>query len=135
MRREVVHAASQHRGLDDDLRVLDVLFALDHPQLQLGRVGLQSFPSLGCRTNRALTERAGPGEAMLSFSPPTAFVRAPRRLDYSGVPLSEGGSELLPNDPRPEGQGQGAGGRQGPHSHWDKVVTPESSGCLPLPPL
>lgn len=41
------HEASQHRGLDDNLRVLDVLFALDHPQLQLRRAGLPSSPSLG----------------------------------------------------------------------------------------
>lgn len=47
------HEASQHRGLDDNLRVLDVPFALDHPQLQLRRAGLPSSPSLGCRTGKA----------------------------------------------------------------------------------
>lgn len=41
---------SQHRGLDDNLRVLDVPFALDHPQLQLGWAGLPSSPSLGFGT-------------------------------------------------------------------------------------
>lgn len=40
---------SQHGGLDDNLRVLDVPLALDHPQLQQGRAGLLSFPGLGCR--------------------------------------------------------------------------------------
>lgn len=46
-------APSQHCGLDDNLRVLDVPFALDHPQLQQGRAGLLSFPSLGYGTDSA----------------------------------------------------------------------------------
>lgn len=40
---------SQHRGLHDDLGVLDVLPALHHPQLQLSRAGLLSFSCFGCR--------------------------------------------------------------------------------------
>lgn len=45
---------SQHRGLHDDLRVLDVPFALDHPELQLGWAGLLPFPSLGYGADTAL---------------------------------------------------------------------------------
>lgn len=45
--------ASEHRGLDDNLGVLDVLFALDHPQLQLRRAGPLPFPSLGYGTKAA----------------------------------------------------------------------------------
>lgn len=41
---------SQHRGLHDDLGVLDVLPALHHSQLQLSRAGLLSFSCFGCRT-------------------------------------------------------------------------------------
>lgn len=48
---------SQHRGLHDDLGVLDVPFALDHPQLQLSRAGLLSFSCFGCRT-RGRSEQA-----------------------------------------------------------------------------
>lgn len=63
---------SQHRGLDDDFGALDVLLALHHPQLQLGRAGFHSFPRLGCRTSRALTTGPGPGGRVIpNFSLPS----------------------------------------------------------------
>lgn len=112
-------AASQHRGLHHDLRVLDVALALHHPQLQLRRAGLLPFPGLGCGAGGALARQQGQG-----------CSRSPQ--------LRQQPTPLLPTAPAATGQGQGDDGGHGEpnrsrtRGHAHRAV---SRCCLPPSPL